>query len=155
HAAGTTVDVNDLYYNTPARRKFLKSEATEFAHCDEVFTRTALSRPSVAFTLKHNGRVSARFAPSDPAQRIGAVLGPEFAQSMRAIDAPGSMLRLSGFAGSPAFTRTSRDSQYVFVNGRFVRDKVLGHALREAYRDVLHGERHPAYILFLDIDPGA
>ena len=149
---GTAVEVNELYYNTPARRKFLKSDATEFAHCEAVFTRAALSRPHVTFTLRHNGRVAARFAPADPAQRVEAALGPEFAQSMRSVEANG-VLKLSGFAGSPAYTRASRDSQFVYVNGRFVRDKLLSHALREAYRDVLHGERYPAYVLFLEIDP--
>jgi len=149
---GTAVEVNELYYNTPARRKFLKSDATEFAHCEEVFTRAALSRPDVALTLRHNGRVVARLAPADPAQRIEAALGPEFAHSMRPVEANG-VLKLSGFAGSPAYTRASRDAQFVYVNGRFVRDKLLSHALREAYRDVLHGERHPAYVLFLEIDP--
>jgi DNA mismatch repair protein MutL len=149
---GTAVEVNELYYNTPARRKFLKSDATEFAHCEAVFTRAALSRPDVTFTLRHNGRVAARFAPADPAQRVEAALGPEFAQSMRSVEANG-VLKLSGFAGSPAYTRASRDAQFVYVNGRFVRDKLLSHALREAYRDVLHGERHPAYVLFLEIDP--
>jgi DNA mismatch repair protein MutL len=150
--AGTAVEVNDLYYNTPARRKFLKSDATEFAHCEEVFTRAALSRPDVTFTLRHNSRVVARFAPTDPAKRIEAALGAEFAQSMRPVAANG-VLKLSGFAGSPAYTRASRDAQFVYVNGRFVRDKLLSHAVREAYRDVLHGERHPAYVLFLEIDP--
>src|SRR6267143_676233 len=152
YPAGTAVEVNDLYYNTPARRKFLKSDATEFAHCEEVFTRAALSRSDVALTLRHNGRVLARFAPADPAQRIAAALGAEFAQSMRPVVANG-VLKLSGFAGSPAYTRASRDAQFVYVNGRFVRDKLLSHAVREAYRDVLHGERHPAYVLFLEIDP--
>src|SRR6267154_2835926 len=152
HPTGTAVEVNDLYYNTPARRKFLKSDATEFAHCEEVFTRAALSRSDVTLTLRHNGRVVARLAPTDPAQRIGAALGSEFAQSMRPVEANG-VLKLSGFAGSPAYTRASRDAQFVYVNGRFVRDKLLSHALREAYRDVLHGERHPAYVLFLEIDP--
>jgi len=149
---GTAVEVNELYYNTPARRKFMKSDATEFAHCEEVFTRAALSRSDVALTLRHNGRVVARLAPADPAQRIEAALGPEFAHSMRPVEANG-VLKLSGFAGSPAYTRASRDAQFVYVNGRFVRDKLLSHALREAYRDVLHGERHPAYVLFLEIDP--
>ncbi len=152
HPVGTTVEVNDLYYNTPARRKFLKSDATEFAHCEDAFTRAALSRPDVTFTLKHNGRVVVRLAPSDPARRVEASLGAEFAQSMRPIGENG-VLNLSGFAGSPAYTRASRDAQFVYVNGRFVRDKLLSHALREAYRDVLHGERHPAYVLFLRIDP--
>jgi len=155
HPAGTTVEVNDLYYNTPARRKFLKSHATEFAHCEGAFTRAALSRPDVTFTLRHNGRVVTRLSPSGPAQRVGGVLGEEFAQSMRPIEANGSILKLSGFAGSPAYTRASRDAQFVYVNGRFVRDKLVSHALREAYRDVLHGERHPAYVLFLEIDPFA
>ena len=151
--AGTVVEVDDLYYNTPARRKFLKSEATEFGHCEEVFTRAALSRPEVTFTLRHNGRVIARHGPGDAAKRIEAALGEEFAGSMRAIDADGGALKLTGFAGSPAYTRAARDAQFVYVNGRFVRDKLLAHALREAYSDVLHGERHPAYVLFLEIDP--
>jgi DNA mismatch repair protein MutL len=153
HPLGTTVEVSDLYYNTPARRKFLKSDATELAHCEDAFTRAALSRHDVAFTLRHNGRVLTRLAPSDPAHRVGGTLGADFAQSMRPITADGGAIRLHGFAGSPAFTRASRDTQFVYVNGRFVRDKLISHALREAYRDVLHGERHPAYVLFLEIDP--
>ena len=151
---GTAIEVNDLYYNTPARRKFLKSEATEFGHCEEVFVRAVLSRPDITFTLRHNDRVVARFAPSDSAKRVEAALGAEFARSMRTVAANG-VLKISGFAGSPADTRAARDAQFVYVNGRFVRDKLLAHALREAYRDVLHGERHPAYVLFLEIDPGA
>jgi len=151
---GTAVEVGDLYYNTPARRKFLKSEPTEFGHCEEVFTRAVLSRPGVTFTLKHNDRVVARLAPGDAAKRVEAALGAEFARSMRTVAANGA-LNISGFAGSPAYTRAARDAQFVYVNGRFVRDKLLAHALREAYRDVLHGERHPAYVLFLEIDPRA
>jgi len=150
--SGTTVEVDDLYYNTPARRKFLKSEATEFGHCEEVFTRAALSRPGVTLSLRHNGRVVARLGPGDSTKRVEAALGEEFARSMRTVAANG-VLKLSGFAGSPAYTRANRDAQFVYVNGRFVRDKLLAHALREAYRDVLHGERHPAYVLFLEIDP--
>lgn len=153
HPSGTTVEVNELYYNTPARRKFLKSDATEFAHCDGVFTRMTLSRPDIGFALRHNGRVTERFSPSDSARRIEAALGADFARSMRVVGSGGGALRLSGFTGSPAYTRSSRDAQFVFVNGRFVRDKLLSHALREAYRDVLHGDRHPAYVLFLDVDP--
>ena len=153
--AGTAVEVDDLYFNTPARRKFLKSEATEFGHCEEVFTRAVLSRPAVTFTLRHNGRVVARLAPSDAAKRVEAALGEEFARSMRPVAADGGALKVSGFAGSPSYTRAARDAQFVYVNGRFVRDKLLAHALREAYRDVLHGERHPAYVLFLEIDPRA
>jgi DNA mismatch repair protein MutL len=153
HPLGTTVEINDLYYNTPARRKFLKSHVTELAHCEEAFTRAALSRHDITFTLRHNSRVMARFAPSDPAHRIGGALGADFAQSMRPIEENSGAIRLYGFAGSPAFTRASRDTQFVYVNGRFVRDRLISHALREAYRDVLHGERHPAYVLFLEIDP--
>lgn len=153
HPPGTTVEVSDLYYNTPARRKFLKSDATEFAHCEEVFTRAALSRPDVTFALRHNARVVARLAPSGLAQRVETALGVEFVRSMRTIEAGGSALKLSGFAGSPAYSRAARDAQFTYVNGRSVRDRLLSHALREAYRDVLHGERHPAYVLFLEIDP--
>jgi DNA mismatch repair protein MutL len=151
---GTAVEVDDLYYNTPARRKFLKSESTEFGHCEEAFTRAVLSRPEITFTLRHNGRVLARLVPGDSAKRIEAALGEEFARSMRPVEAVGA-LKLSGFAGSPGYTRAARDAQFVYVNGRFVRDKLIAHALREAYRDVLHGERHPAYVLFLEIDPRA
>jgi DNA mismatch repair protein MutL len=153
HPIGTTVEVNDLYYNTPARRKFLKSDATEFAHCEEVFSRGALSHPNVTLTFRHNGRMVTRLAPSGLDRRVATVLGAEFAQSMRVIEANGSALKLSGFTGSPSYTRAARDAQFIYVNGRFVRDKLLSHALRQAYREVLHGERHPAYVLFLDIDP--
>mgnify|MGYP001281002112 FL=1 len=155
HAVGTTVEVNDLYFNTPARRKFLRTEATEFAHCNEVFQRMALARPDVSFTLKHNGRVSVHLPATSFAARVAAVLGNELQQTARevAVEVPGIALR--GFAALPAHARASRDAQYVYVNGRFVRDKLLSHALREAYADVLHGDRHPAYVLFLEIDPGA
>jgi len=153
HAGGTSIEVDDLYFNTPARRKFLRTEATEFGHCEEVYKRIALSRPDVAFTLKHNGRVISHLQAGDAARRIAAVAGAEFAAAARALDEISSGLRLSGFAGSPAFSRSSRDAQFVFVNGRFVRDKLLAHALRQSYQDLLHGDRHPAYVLFLELDP--
>jgi DNA mismatch repair protein MutL len=152
-AAGTTVEVEELYYNTPARRKFLRSEATEFARCEEAFSRAALSRPAVAFSLAHNGRRVAHLAPASPRERVSAVVGDEFAAAAVEVDASGASLRLSGLVAAPGFTRASRDAQYLFVNGRFVRDKVASHAIREAYADVLHNDRHPAYVLFLDIDP--
>jgi DNA mismatch repair protein MutL len=152
-AGGTTVEVEDLYYNTPARRKFLKSEATEFARCEEAFSRMALSRPAVAFSLAHNGRRVAHLAPGSPRERAGAVVGEEFARDAIEVMASGATVRLSGFVAAPGFTRASRDAQYLFVNGRFVRDKVVAHAIREAYADVLHHDRHPAYVLFLDADP--
>jgi DNA mismatch repair protein MutL len=153
HPGGTSVEVNDLYFNTPARRKFLRTEATEFGHCEDVYKRIALSRPDVAFTLRHNGRVISHLQAGDAARRIAAVAGDEFAGAARALDENSSGLRLSGFAGSPAFSRSSRDAQFVFVNGRFVRDKLLAHALRQAYQDMLHGDRHAAYVLFLQLDP--
>ena len=153
HPRGTSVEVNDLYFNTPARRKFLRTEATEFGHCEDVYKRIALSRPGVAFTLKHNGRVISHLQAGDAARRIAAVAGDDFAGAARSLEETSSGLRLSGLAGSPAFSRASRDAQFVFVNGRFVRDKLLAHALRQAYQDMLHGDRHAAYVLFLELDP--
>ncbi len=152
-ARGTVVEVRDLFFNTPARRKFLKSPATEYAHCDEALRRVALSHPDCAFTLAHNGRVARRMAAGDWQQRALDLLGEEFAQAARTLDEAAGPLRLYGLAGLPAYSRSGRDAQYLFVNGRFVRDKLLSHALREAYRDVLHHERHPAYVLFLDLPP--
>ena len=153
HPGGTSVEVSDLYFNTPARRKFLRTEATEFGHCEDVYQRVALSRPDVAFSLKHNGRVISHLQDGTAARRIAAVAGEEFAGSARALDENSSGLRLSGFAGSPSYSRSSRDAQFAFVNGRFVRDKLLAHALRQAYQDVMHGNRHAAYVLFLELDP--
>jgi DNA mismatch repair protein MutL len=153
-AEGTCVEVADLYFNTPARRKFLKTEATEYAHCDETFRRIALAHPSVHLSLTHNGRAQSNLLATTPEQRIAALLGEEFRSAALALDERAGSLRLSGLAALPAYSRGSRDAQFVYVNGRFVRDKLLGHAIREAYRDVLHGERHPAFVLFLDLDPG-
>ena len=150
---GTVVDVADLYYNTPARRKFLKTESTEFAHCDDMFRRVALARPDIGLQLAHNGRVIHRLPPSPPAARVAALMGDDFLQHAREVQADAGILRLAGFASLPAYSRASRDAQYFFVNGRFVRDKLLAHAVREAYADILHGARHPAYVLFLELDP--
>ena len=151
---GTVVDVADLYYNTPARRKFLKTEGTEFAHCDEVFRRIALARSDIGLQLAHNGRVAHRLPATDPVRRIGTLMGDDFLANARDIDADAGSLRLAGFASLPAYSRASRDAQYFFVNGRCVRDKLLTHAVRQAYADILHGNRHPAYVLFLELDPG-
>ncbi len=151
--AGTVVEMRDLYYNTPARRKFLKSDSTEFAHCADAVRRLALTRPDVAVSLTHNGRSLFQLAPADPARRIADILGDDFLGAARAVDAAAGPLTLSGFAIDPTRATDAKDGQYVFVNGRFVRDKVIGHALREAYRDVLHGSRQPAVCLFLAIDP--
>ncbi|HEV7476363.1 MAG TPA: DNA mismatch repair endonuclease MutL, partial [Burkholderiales bacterium] len=152
-APGTTVSVADLYFNTPARRKFLRTEATEFGHCDEVFCRIALARPDVAFTLKHNGRVSRLLRAQPAAERVGALLGEAFCAASVPLDAPAAGLRLSGLAGTPQAATARADSQYFFVNGRFVRDRLLAHAARQAYAELLHGERAPAYVLFLELDP--
>ncbi len=151
--AGTVVEVSDLYFNTPARRKFLKTEATEFGHCEEAFSRIALSRPDVAFMLQHNGRALNRYAVSEPVKRFSEVLGAEFSAESISIDEQAAGLRLWGMAAKPTFNRNSRDTQYVYVNGRFVRDKLIAHAIRQAYQDVLHHERHPAFVLFLELDP--
>jgi DNA mismatch repair protein MutL len=152
-AAGTTVEVEDLYFNTPARRKFLKSEATEFARCDEAYARIALSRPGVAFSLAHNGRRTSHLPPEDLRARAARVIGEDFSQAAVEVASEGSRARLAGLAAPPGFTRASREAQYLFVNGRFVRDKVVSHAIREAYADVLHHDRHPAFVLFLEVDP--
>ncbi len=151
--AGTVIEVSDLYFNTPARRKFLKTEATEFGHCEEMFTRIALSRPDVSLMLQHNGRALSRFAIGQPERRFSEVLGSEFVAESIAVDESAAGLRLWGMAAKPTFNRNSRDTQYVYVNGRFVRDKVIAHAIRQAYQDVLHHDRHPAFVLFLELDP--
>ena len=161
--AGTVVEMRDLYYNTPARRKFLKSEATEFAHCADAVKRVALAHPAVAFTLSHNGRVSLHLAKTDSRGRAGAILGDDFLAESRSIDTgeplrdadggQGHGLRVFGHCATPAHSRARSDAQYVYVNGRFVRDKLLSHALREAYQDMLHGSRYPAYCIFLEVDP--
>ncbi|MGB4811845.1 MAG: DNA mismatch repair endonuclease MutL [Methylophilaceae bacterium] len=151
--AGTIVEVNDLYFNTPARRKFLKLEGTEFSHCEDAFERIALSRPDIAFTLQHNGRVLSRYAIGAPERRFSEVLGDEFFAESLSIDESAAGLRLWGRAAKPTFNRHSRDTQYVYVNGRFVRDKLIAHAIRQAYQDVLHHDRHPAFVLFLECEP--
>lgn len=150
---GTIIEIEDLYFNTPARRKFLKTEGTEFGHCEAAFERVALSRPDVAFTLQHNGRVLARYAVGAPAKRFSEVLGAEFSAESILLDDTVADLRLWGIAAKPTYHRHNRDTQYVYVNGRFVRDKLISHAIRQAYQDVLHHDRHPAYVLFLELDP--
>jgi DNA mismatch repair protein MutL len=152
-AAGTVVEAADLYFNTPARRKFLRSPQTEFAHSEETFKRLALSRPDVRFVLTHNGRAQWHLQSASAHERIRAVLGEEFAAASLPVDVTSAGFRLHGLAAQPAYSRSSRDAQYFFVNGRFVRDKVLAHAVREAYHDVLHHDRHSAYVLFLELDP--
>ncbi len=152
-ARGTAIEVSDLYFNTPARRKFLKTAGTEFAHAEEAFKRAALSRPDVGFALAHNGRVHWRLEAGSAAERVHAVLGEAFRDAALTIQASSGGFQLTGLIAQPAYSRAARDAQYFFVNGRFVRDKVLAHAVREAYHDVLYHDRHAAYVLFLELDP--
>ncbi|WP_414095416.1 DNA mismatch repair endonuclease MutL [Pandoraea apista] len=150
---GTTVDVRDLYFNTPARRKFLKTEQTEFGHCMDVIRRSALARPDVGFSILHNNRAIEHWNASDAATRVSRVLGNDFAGAHLALDEGAAELRLSGFVGLPTASRGRADQQFFFVNGRFVRDKLLTHAVRAAYEDVLHGDRYPAYVLYFELPP--
>ena len=154
---GTSIEMRELYFNTPARRKFLKSEPTEFAYCEEAFKRIALSRPDVAFSLQHNGKTVWQLPAAQGEQaalkRVTALLGEEFGHAAVPISRSAANLSLQGLAALPAYSRSSRDAQYFFVNGRFVRDKVASHALRQAYQDILHHQRHAAFVLFLDMPP--
>jgi len=150
---GTTVELRELYFNTPARRKFLKSAATEFAHCEETFKRIALSRPDVAFSLQHNDKTVWQLPVQPLAARITAILGEEFGHAAVPVSRDVADLSLRGLAALPAYSRGTRDAQYFFVNGRFVRDKVASHALRQAYQDILHHQRHAAFVLFLNLPP--
>jgi DNA mismatch repair protein MutL len=152
-AEGTTLEIADLYFNTPARRKFLKSDATEYAHCEEICRRMALARPDIGFSVAHNGRTRWHFKPQPAAARVRSLLGDEFVAAAIALDATAGGIALRGMVAQPAYSRSSRDTQYFYVNGRFVRDKLLAHALRQAYQDVLHHDRQPAYALELVLDP--
>lgn len=152
-AFGTTIDVQDLYFNTPARRKFLKSEQTEYGHCAEVVRRIALARPDVAFSLSHNGRTIDHWNVGEAAKRSAHILGSDFAEARLVLDEAAGPLHLHGYVGLPTASKARADGQFFYVNGRFVRDKVLVHAVRAAYQDVLHGDRFPSYVLSLDLDP--
>lgn len=157
HPVGTTIDVRDLFFNTPARRKFLRSAKTEFQHIEETVRRVALSRFSVAVQLRHHDKIvlslpAARAVP-DQARRVAAACGDEFVSESLYLDLSSSGLRLWGWVGLPTFSRSQPDMQYFFVNGRVVRDKIISHAVRQGYQDVLFHGRHPAYVLFLELDP--
>ena len=156
-SVGTTVEVKELFFSTPARRKFLKSTATELAHCLESLRRHALARPDVGFALWHDGKlvVQWRAQSHDNAldARLADVLGEEFVKTSVAVDHVHAGLRVLGRAGLPDAARSRADHQFAYVNGRYVRDRVLGHAARSAYEDVLHGQRQPVYALYVDIDP--
>jgi DNA mismatch repair protein MutL len=157
HPVGTSVEVRDLFFNTPARRKFLKAEKTEFDHLQEVIKRMALARFDVAFHLRHNGKtiLSLHEARDDVARarRVSAVCGPGFLEQALPIEVERNGLKLWGWVGLPTFSRSQADLQYFFVNGRAVRDKLVAHAVRQAYRDVLFNGRHPTFVLFFEVDP--
>ncbi|WP_417530985.1 DNA mismatch repair endonuclease MutL [Marinobacter lipolyticus] len=157
HPVGTTVEVRDLFFNTPARRKFLRTEKTEFNHVEECVRRQALSRFDAGFTLRHNQRVVQSLRPAenplDRERRIGSLCGQQFIDNAVVIDAEATGLRLWGWVALPTFSRSQADLQYFFVNGRVIRDRLVAHAVRQAYRDVLYNNRHPAFVLYLEVDP--
>jgi DNA mismatch repair protein MutL len=152
-ATGTTVEVTDLYFSTPARRKFLKSEQTELGHCMDVVRRVGLAQPGIAFSVSHNGKPTLQWPTADLDRRIAVVLGEDFTQESMALHVHAGDLVLAGRIGKPTASRARADGQYFYVNGRYVRDKVLSHAVKAAYADVLHGDRQPAYVLALRLDP--
>ena len=157
HPPGTTVEVRDLFYNVPARRKFLRAERTEFGHVEELLRALALARMEIGFRLVHNGKAVRSYRASaseaERARRLGEALGELFVQQSLALEHAAAGLRLSGWVGLPTASRSQADQQYFFVNRRLVRDRVVTHAVRQAYSDVLYHGRHPSYVLFLDMDP--
>ena len=157
HPVGTTLEVKDLFFNTPARRKFLRTEKTEFSHLEEVVKRLALSRFDVGFTLRHNQRSIHQLRPAttqaEKDRRVAALCSPKFIENAVIVDVEASGLKLWGWVGLPTFSRSSADFQYFFVNGRVIRDKLVAHAVRQAYKDVLYSGRHPTFVLYLELDP--
>ncbi len=157
HPQGTTVDVRDLFYNTPARRKFLKTEKTEFAHIETLIKRMALSRFDMGFSLSHNQKEILNLKPaatdSEQEQRVAGICGPAFIENSVKIDFAASGLQLTGWVGLPTFSRSQQDMQFFYVNGRLVRDKLVSHAVKQAYQDVLFHGRHPVFVLYLTLDP--
>ena len=157
HPQGTTVEVRDLFFNTPARRKFLRTEKTEFNHLEEVVKRLALSRFDVAFSLRHNGRILHNLKPgtsqAERQRRVATVCGPAFMEQALYIETDLPQFKLWGWVGLPTFSRSQADLQYFFVNGRVIRDRLVAHAVKQAYRDVLYHGRHPAFVLYLELDP--
>ena len=159
HPQGTTIEILDLFFNTPARRKFLRTEQTEFGHIEEVIRRLALSCFDVGITLKHNKRNIHQLRPASTeanrTQRVAHICGEAFIEQALYIDMESSNLRLWGWISLPTFSRTQPDLQYFYVNGRMIKDKLVNHAVKHAYHDVLYNNRHPAFILFLELDPQA
>ena len=152
-AQGTSVEVRELFFATPARRKFLKTDATELAHCLEAVRRHALARPDVGFAVWHEGKLVAQWRRATAAQRIADVLGEAFIAQSRPLDLTVGAVRVHGRAGLPDAARSRSDQQYAYVNGRYVRDRLIAHGARSAYEDVLHGSRQPSWVLFVAIDP--
>lgn len=159
HPVGTTVDVNSLFYNVPARRKFMRTPRTEFARCETVVKTLAMAQPDCAFTLNHNGKTSFECKAAPDAEtrnaRITRILGKGFGEAARAVSLEGAGLQLSGWIADPSFSRSQADMQYFYVNHRMVRDKVISHAVKQAYSDLIYHQRHPAFVLFLQMDPTA
>ncbi|WP_426802358.1 DNA mismatch repair endonuclease MutL [Xanthomonas campestris] len=155
HAPGTTVEVRELFFNVPARRKFLRAERTELGHIEEWLRSLALARPDVELRVSHNGKPSRRYKPGDlySDARLGETLGEDFARQALRVDHSGAGLRLQGWVAQPHYSRASTDQQYLYVNGRSVRDRSVAHAVKMAYGDVLFHGRQPAYVLFLELDP--
>jgi len=157
HPSGTTVDVRDLFYNTPARRKFLRSEKTEFAHIETLIQRMALSRADIGFKLLHNQKEILNLKPAltEPEQerRVTGICGSSFLENCVKIDFEASGLRLLGWVGLPTFSRSQQDMQFFYVNGRLIKDKLVSHAVKQAYQDVLYHGRHPVFVLYLELDP--
>ncbi len=157
HPKGTSVEVRDLFFNTPARRKFLRTEGTEYNRIDDSIKKLALSRMDIAFSLRHNQRAQLNLRPAisllEQEKRVADICGPAFMQQALYVDNDRSGIRLWGWMGLPTFNRSQADLQHFFVNGRCIRDKVVAHAIRQAYQDVLYHGRHPAYVLFLEIEP--
>jgi DNA mismatch repair protein MutL len=157
HPLGTTIEVCDLFYNTPARRKFLKSDKTEFTHIETLFKRMALSRFDITFELKNNQRTvfdfKAAITEDEQAQRVAKIFGAAFLENAIGIDFEASGMRLHGWVGLPTFSRSQQDMQYFYVNGRLIKDRLVTHAIKQAYQDVLFSGRHPVYVLFLQLDP--
>ena len=157
HPQGTSVEVRDLFFNTPARRKFLRTEATEYNRIDDSIKKLALSRMEVSFSLRHNQRAQLNLRPAisqaEQEKRVADICGPAFMKEALYVDNDRTGIRLWGWMGLPTFSRSQTDLQHFFVNGRAIRDKVVSHAVRQAYQDVLYHGRHPAFVLFLEIEP--
>lgn len=157
HPVGTTVEVANLFFNTPARRKFLRTDKTEFAHIDEVIRRIALTKFNTAFTLTHNGKIIRQYRPAEELtqqlKRVAAICGDDFVKNALRIDWKHDDLHLSGWVATPNFSRTQNDLSYCYINGRMVRDKVISHAIRQAYAQYLPTDVYPAFVLFIDLNP--